>query len=102
MVTSAARVGLPRLSRSSRAWTLAMVVMSGSLQFSGLGFEEAVALGDLVDCHQRFQQCAHLTQRPGVGAVGQRLLRLRMGFHEDAGNAEIGRASCRERVCQYV
>src|SRR5690606_41112462 len=68
-VTSASRVGLPRLSRISRAWTLAMVVMSGSLQVSGLGFEEAVALGHFVDGHQRLQQRAHLRQRPGVGAV---------------------------------
>src|SRR5690606_20147244 len=96
-VTSASSVGLPRLSRISRAWILAMFVISlvlslgrwkSVLSHSSLGLEEAGALGGLVDGDEGFEEGFHLAQGPGVGAVAQGLVGVRVGFHEDAGDAD--------------
>src|SRR5690606_2998475 len=112
-VTSASRVGLPRLSRISRAWMLAILVMGWSCRSCGcwgecpcngprgpaskLIFHETAALGRAVQRQQGLQQGAHLRQRPGVGTIAEGLLRLRMGFHEEAGHAGRDRRARQHR-----
>src|SRR5687768_3079069 len=86
-VTSASRVGLPRLSRISRAWILVIEVMGSGIDSKG-GFEETVLLGDAVQRHQRFEQRLHLAERPRVRTVAQRFFRLGMRFNEDAGDTD--------------
>ena len=44
--------------------------------------DRAVELGELLE------ERAHVLQRHRVGPVGHRLRRVRMRFHEDAGNAD--------------
>src|SRR3546814_2535321 len=41
-------------------------------------------------------------RRPGARQAGPRELELRFPAGHNAFSLEIGRASCRERVCQYV
>src|SRR6218665_365310 len=49
-------------------------------------FEKAVALGDAIERHPRFQQGLHMLERHGVGPVRQCPVRVGVGFHEDAGD----------------
>ncbi|CEE66236.1 conserved hypothetical protein [Xanthomonas citri pv. citri] len=50
-------------------------------------------LGDGVQLHQGFEQFFHAIQRPRIGTIGQRLGRIRVGFSEQAGNADCHRSA---------
>src|SRR3546814_7419065 len=62
--------------------------------------------------HQAFGENTHYKSFPGsaipslgeIGCFGEKTSRLPIALHEPKATRrnEIGRASCRERVCQYV
>src|SRR3989338_7858005 len=54
-----------------------------TLGFRGRGsFREAAALDGGVEFLEGLEQLLHAPERPGVGAVGQRPVRVRVGLHE--------------------
>src|SRR5690606_14906800 len=93
--TSASTVGLPRESRISRARMRVILLMKefpvvgGGRRVAtkaGAGesgsVEETLLLDRAVECRQGGEQRFHPVQGPGIGAVGQRPLGVRVGLHE--------------------
>src|SRR6185295_18357412 len=81
--TSASTVGLPRESSISLAMTstIALIifpVLLSSKQVFGAG----PALYRGIQRLQRLEQGLHQLERPGVLTVGERPVRVRVGFHE--------------------
>ena len=66
---------------SSAVW------LSSSSRSTRPVFGKAALLHRCVELLQRLEQRAHQLQRPGIGPVGQRFLRVRMRFHEHARDA---------------
>src|SRR3546814_12298795 len=82
-------------TRSAAGWPrqeLRQVALQGLAHHLPAGAEIALQAVD-----QRVVVAAGDEQRQGALVVGGR-----MEQHQPAQHAQIGRASCRERVCQYV
>src|SRR5438045_4127030 len=60
---------------------------------SRFGFCEADALDRHIERTQYLKQCAHLSQRPRVGTVRERSVRIGMRFHEQSGNTDGDRGA---------
>src|SRR5690606_31105781 len=88
--TSASTVGLPRESRISRArialiFAIVLYLLSRMVLLQQILLQESLLLDDGIQLLEGNQQGLHLPQRPGIGPVAERLVRVRMGFHEQAG-----------------
>src|SRR5712664_4359149 len=86
--TSASTVGLPRESRISLATTSPneLILSALFLSFQFL-LRKAPALHKRVELFQGGQQLLHPVDRPGVGTLRESLVRVRMGLHENSGDA---------------
>src|SRR3546814_1759060 len=76
-------------------------VCSSDLAEGVLGRLEAAELGDVGAGGEGLVARPAQHQRPGIALAGGTLADLRQTLVHAEGE-QIGRASCRERVCQYV
>src|SRR3546814_18658954 len=96
---------LDHLAHDGEAW-LQLRDLAGELRIGGVGdLEEIVGIGDRLRC--TLQVAGEFVDQLGVVAAAplQAAQVLAGGLEvvvTAVAEAEIGRASCRERVCQYV
>src|SRR5206468_4824134 len=103
--TSHSTVGLPRLSRISRPTmsTIALILVGPCWFLKGLRsgleclLEERPRLDGAVELGELLEERAHVLERHRVRPVGERLRRIRMRFHEDAGDADRDRRARQHR-----
>src|SRR5450432_2137629 len=101
--TSHSTVGLPRLSRISRPTMSTMALMlflwKENVESKGaeLVLEKALRLGDPIERDELLEQGLHVLERHRVGAVGHRVLRIRVRLHEDARHADRDRSARQHR-----
>src|SRR3546814_5748658 len=88
------------LFRSERGAFREMIKVSGIGARTALAVLSGLSVGDLAQAIT-LQESGRLTRVPGIGKKTAERLLLEMRGKLGA-DIEIGRASCRERVCQYV
>src|SRR5712691_3638606 len=88
-VTSTSTVGLPRLSRISRAWMSAIEVMS----LPSLTEPGGASLGELVEGDQAFEKRREGSKRHHVGTIRRRAVGILMSFHEHRSDADRDRST---------